>query len=156
EDGFAWRVDLRLRPEGARGPLVNAFAAAERYYESWGRTWERAALLRARPVAGDLVLGERILEALSPFVWRREVNPHVAEELITLALRARSESRGDVSRDVKLGPGGIRAAEFFVQALQLIWGGRDKVLRHTNTLDALRALRAHGFVTDREGREMSD
>jgi len=156
EDGFAWRVDLRLRPEGARGPLVNSLAAAERYYETWGRTWERAALVRARPVAGDLKLGQEALSALGPFVWRREVNPAVADEMIALVVRARAETPIDPQRDLKLGVGGIREVEFFVQSLQLIWGGREPSVRATNTLDAVRRLRARGLVTDREGRETAD
>ncbi len=156
EDGVVWRVDLRLRPEGSRGPLVNSLAAAEQYYETWGRTWERAALVRARPVAGDLAFGKRMLEALSPFVWRREVNPRIAHEMIQLVRRARAEIRGEQERDLKLGTGGIREAEFFVQSLQLIWGGRQPSIRSPNTLLALRRLRARGLVTDREGREVAD
>lgn len=153
EDGIAWRVDLRLRPEGSRGPLVNALPAAERYYETWGRTWERAALLRARPVAGDLGFGERVLEALSPFVWRKVVDPKIAREMTELVLRGRVELSSEPERDLKLGPGGIREAEFFVQTLQLVWGGREPSLRHPNTLVALRRLRARGLVTDRESRD---
>lgn len=154
EDGLCWRVDLRLRPEGSRGPLVNALAAAERYYETWGRTWERAALVRARPVAGDPELGERIIEALSPFVWRKAIDPKIAAEMSSLVVRARKELSEDPERDLKLGVGGIREAEFFVQSLQLIWGGRDPSLRDTNTLGAVRRLRARGLVTDRESREV--
>jgi glutamate-ammonia-ligase adenylyltransferase len=153
-DGRVWPVDMRLRPEGSRGPLVNSLAAAERYYETWGRTWERAALLRARPVGGDTAFGKELLAALAPFVWRRAVDPHLADEMIQLALRARTELSPDPGRDLKLGEGGIREAEFFVQALQLVWGGRDPRLRSTNTLAALRRLKARGFVTDREGREI--
>jgi [glutamine synthetase] adenylyltransferase / [glutamine synthetase]-adenylyl-L-tyrosine phosphorylase len=156
EDGIVWRVDLRLRPEGTSGPLVNALAAAERYYETWGRTWERAALVRARPIAGDIAFGGRLLAALGPFVWRRNVNPQIADEMMSLVLRARAEMDHDPERDLKLGPGGIREAEFFVQSLQLIWGGREKELRRTNTLDALRRLRARGLVTDKESREVGD
>jgi glutamate-ammonia-ligase adenylyltransferase len=152
DDGFVWRVDLRLRPEGAQGPLVNALAAAERYYESWGRTWERGALLRARPCAGDLALGADVQAALAPFVWRREVNPMLAAELRALALRARAELSRDASRDLKLGPGGIRE----VQSLQLIWGGREPRVRTQGTLESLRRLRSRGLVTDREARSMSD
>lgn len=156
EDGIVWRVDLRLRPEGARGPLVNSHAALERYYESWGRTWERAALVRARAIAGDIALGERVLETLGPFIWRREVNPGIAAEMGSLLNRARVEIGGDPERDLKHGRGGIREAEFFVQSLELIWGGREKEIRKRNTIDALHHLRSRGLVTDRESREVSD
>ncbi|APR80376.1 Glutamate-ammonia-ligase adenylyltransferase [Minicystis rosea] len=153
-DGFVWRVDLRLRPEGRAGPLVNSLAAAERYYESFGRLWERAALLRARPVAGDRDFGEEVLAMLSPFIWRRRVDPKLALEMAGLVQRARAELSDDPARDLKLGPGGIREAEFFVQALQLIWGGKEPRVRVRNTLDGVRRLRAAGFVTDREAREI--
>jgi len=154
EDGMCWRVDLRLRPEGSRGPLVNALAAAERYYETWGRTWERAALVRARPVAGHPGFGARLIEALAPFVWRKAIDPRIASEMAQLVQRARAELSEDPERDLKLGTGGIREAEFFVQSLQLIWGGREPSLRDTNTLEALRRLRSRGLVTDRESREV--
>lgn len=153
-DGFVWRVDLRLRPEGRTGPLVNSLAAAERYYESFGRLWERAAVLRARPVAGDLRFGEELLAAVAPFVWRKQVDPTIAVEMVHLAKRARTELSDDPASDLKLGPGGIRDAELFVQTLQLIWGGREPRLRAKGTLEALARLRAHGFVTDREAREI--
>jgi glutamate-ammonia-ligase adenylyltransferase len=155
-DGFVWRVDLRLRPEGRSGPLVNSLAAAERYYESFGRLWERAALLRARPIAGDRAFGDEVLATLSPFVWRRRVDPKVAAEMIGLAQRSRAELGAAAERDLKLGPGGIREAEFFVQALQLVWGGKEPRVRARNTLDGLRRLRAEGFVTDREAREVTE
>lgn len=153
-EGVCWRVDLRLRPEGSRGPLVNALAAAERYYETWGRTWERAALLRARPVAGDLAFGGRVLEALAPFVWRKVVDPRIAREMTEMVVRGRVELSKEPERDLKLGTGGIREAEFFVQALQLIWGGKEPSLRLSNTHEALRRLRSRGLVTDRESREL--
>ena len=156
EDGAVWRVDLRLRPEGTRGPLVNALAAAERYYETWGRTWERAALVRARPVAGDLRFGAQLLEALSPFVWRRAVDPRVVEEMSSMLVRARAEATEAERDNLKIGHGGIREVEFFAQALELVWGGRDARVRAANTLDALRRLRARGFVTEREETELSD
>lgn len=156
EDGFVWRVDLRLRPEGRSGPLVNSLAAAERYYESFGRLWERAAILRARAVAGDLDFGAEALDVLAPFVWRKRVDPHLAVDMIDLVQRARAELSHDPSRDLKLGPGGIREAEFFVQVLQLVWGGREPRARAQGTLDGLRRLRALGYVTDREGREIAE
>jgi glutamate-ammonia-ligase adenylyltransferase len=156
DDGMAWRVDLRLRPEGTRGPLVNALAAAERYYETWGRTWERAALVRARPVAGDLSFGARLLDALSPFVWRRTVDPSIADGMASLLSRARAEA-GEASReDLKIGSGGIREVEFFAQSLQLVWGGREPRVRCSNTLEALRRLRACGFVNQREENELTE
>ncbi len=154
DDGICWRVDLRLRPEGSRGPLVNSLAAAERYYETWGRTWERAALIRARPVGGDLVFGDRVLGAFGPFVWRKVVDPRISHEMTQLVHRARVELSTQPDRDLKLGPGGIREAEFFVQSLQLVWGGREPRIRHPNTLEALRRLRGRGLVTDRECREV--
>ena len=103
-EGAVWRVNLRLRPEGTRGPLVNALASAERYYETWGRTWERAALVRARPVAGDLAFGEQLLDTLSPFVWRRTVDPRLADEMAALLSRARADAADGVD-DLKLGSG---------------------------------------------------
>ncbi|MBX3268898.1 MAG: bifunctional [glutamate--ammonia ligase]-adenylyl-L-tyrosine phosphorylase/[glutamate--ammonia-ligase] adenylyltransferase [Sandaracinaceae bacterium] len=155
EDGFCFRVDLRLRPEGSRGPLVNSLASAERYYESWGRPWERAALLRARPVAGDLAFGEALLEALRPFVFRRDPDPTIAYSMQEMLRRSRRELSADETRDVKLGRGGIREAEFFVQTLQLVWGGRDPALRVPGTLEGLRRLAAAGLVTDREAETLA-
>ena len=155
-EGVAWRVDLRLRPEGSRGPIANSLPAAERYYETFGRLWERAALVRARPVAGDLELGRAVLEELTPFVYARHVDPLLASEIIKLAERARAELSDDPALDLKLGPGGIRDAELFVQSLQLIWGGKETRVRATGTLDVLRRLRGRGLVTDREGRDVAD
>jgi len=156
EDGVVWRVDMRLRPEGSSGPLVNSLVAAERYYELWGRTWERAALVRARPVAGDIAFGHRLLDTLTPFIWRRSVDPRLADEMCGMLVRARVEASSDVRNDLKIGPGGIREIEFFAQSLQLIWGGIEPRLRCTNTIDALRRLRASGFVTEREQVQLAD
>jgi glutamate-ammonia-ligase adenylyltransferase len=156
DDGFCARVDLRLRPEGGSGPLTNSIASAVGYYETFGRGWERAALLRARAVAGDLAVGERALSELTPFVYRRAVDPNVALEMHEMSRRARVELSEAPLRDLKLGPGGIREAEFFVQSLQLIWGGKDATVRSTNTLDGLRRLRTRGYVTDREARAIAD
>ena len=156
-DGLLWRVDLRLRPEGSQGPLVNSLDAVERYYARWGRLWERAALLRARASAGDPALGA-VLERdiVTPFVFRREVDPGVAESLADLVLRSRRELSPDAKRDLKLGVGGIREAEFFVQTLQLVWGGREPSLRVQGTLPALARLRSRGFVSDVEVSAISE
>ncbi len=156
EDGFVFRVDLRLRPEGSRGPLVNSLASAERYYETWGRTWERAALLRARPVAGDFAFGERLLGVLRPFVFRRAVDPSIAREMGEMLRKARRELGVDEERDVKLGRGGIREAEFFVQTLQLVWGGRHPELQVPGTVEAVRRLVAAGLVSDGEAHDLEE
>jgi glutamate-ammonia-ligase adenylyltransferase len=155
EDGFCFRVDLRLRPEGSRGALCNSLASAERYYETFGRTWERAALLRARPVAGDLPLGRELLEVLAPFVYRRRVDPGLAREMHDMVERARRELKAD-ERDVKLGRGGIREAEFFVQTLCLIWGGMHPFLRVPGTMEALARLEGLALVSAREASALAE
>jgi glutamate-ammonia-ligase adenylyltransferase len=155
-DGMIFRVDLRLRPEGSQGPIVNSLSAFERYYETWGRLWERAAMLRARPIAGSAALGAALeREVMLPFVYRREVDPNVAHGLTDMVLRSRAELSDDPARDLKLGPGGIREAEFFVQTLQLIWGGKEPSLRVRGTLTALERLRLRGFVSDREAHDIA-
>ncbi len=154
-DGFVWRVDLRLRPEGTRGPLVNALPAMLRYYETWGRLWERAAWTRAWPIAGDRDLGRELMREMEPFVYRRAVDPRIANAMSELVEQARAE-RGDVERDLKLGLGGIRELETFVQALQLVWGGKNPSLRVRPTLEALDRLRSHGLVTEREASVLGD
>jgi glutamate-ammonia-ligase adenylyltransferase len=137
--------------------MACSLASAERYYETWGRLWERAALLRARPIAGHRELGWRLeREVLSPFTWRREVDPSLATALAELVLRARAELSEDPARDLKLGPGGIREAEFFVQSLQLVWGGVEPTLRVPGTIAALARLRSRGLVSDLEARTIAD
>ncbi len=151
EDGFVFRVDLRLRPEGTRGDLANSLRSAEIYYESWGQTWERAAMIKARPVAGDIAVGEEFLRIITPFVYRKHLDFTAIEEIkelkdrIDAALRNRRDTR-----DLKLGTGGIREIEFFVQAHQLIYGGKNPALRHRGTVEALRELEGIGVVTAQE------
>ncbi len=153
-DGFAFRVDLRLRPEGSRGPVANSLASAERYYETWGRTWERAALLRARPIAGDTDFGHTLMDVLRPFVFRRSVTPSVALEVAGMLEQARREQLRDDARDLKLGHGGIREVEFFIQSLQLVWGGRHPSLQVSSTLRALARLHALGLISHRDARDL--
>jgi glutamate-ammonia-ligase adenylyltransferase len=152
DDGFCFRVDMRLRPEGSRGPLVNSVAATERYYESWGRPWERQAWLKARPVAGDRALGEETLKILEPFIWPRTSGSDVINAVHALMGRIRAELTDE--DDVKLGPGGIREIEFFVQALQLVHG-RSPRLRERGTLRALEALLFSGIISAREQRTLA-
>jgi len=144
-DGFCFRVDLNLRPQGRSGAIALSLPSMIAYYETFGRTWERAALLKARVVAGDEALGAELLESLTPFVWRRGQDLAVVNEL--RELKAQIDLRGKASaEDVKLGPGGIREVEFFVSALQLLHGGRRPALRELNSLRALRKLEQEGLV----------
>ena len=155
--GAAYRVDLRLRPEGKNGPLVLSLSRAERYYETWGRTWERVAFVRARPIAGSQSFGRELLDLLAPFVWRRSVDPELPREVGRLLEQARAQRGARAAkRDLKIGPGGIREVEFFAQSLCLVWGGREPALRVRHTLEQLRTLRAKGYVTDREARDLLD
>ena len=154
DDGYVFRVDLRLRPEGTRGPVCNSLGAAERYYESFGRPWERQAWVKARAVAGDLSLGAEAEAMLAPFVWPRSSGAEVIRAVHELMARMRSERATE--HDVKLGPGGIREVEFFTQALQLVHGGRNPSLRERGTLRALDRLRTAGIVSEREHRALAD
>ncbi|OGP77926.1 MAG: hypothetical protein A2Z13_10030 [Deltaproteobacteria bacterium RBG_16_64_85] len=152
EDGFVFRVDLRLRPEGIKGDLANSLRSAEIHYESWGQTWERAALIKARPVAGDLAVGEEFLRTIFPFVYRKYLDFTSIEEIQEMKERIHLAStrarRGD--RDLKLGVGGVREIEFFAQAHQLIYGGKNKALRVRGTLSALSALAQQGIISEEE------
>ncbi|MBV1861976.1 MAG: hypothetical protein KUG77_26375, partial [Nannocystaceae bacterium] len=148
-----FRVDLRLRPFGARGALSLSSAATEAYYERHGRAWERQVWLRARHVGGNPDLSASLLAFLRPFVFRRSVTPAIFEEIAALMQRARRRS-GPQSTDLKLDEGGIRTVEFSVQALQLLHGGRDPTLRATSTLSALDRCFAAGLLSDREHREL--
>ncbi|HEY3359851.1 MAG TPA: bifunctional [glutamate--ammonia ligase]-adenylyl-L-tyrosine phosphorylase/[glutamate--ammonia-ligase] adenylyltransferase [Polyangia bacterium] len=156
EDGFVFRVDHRLRPEGTSGPLANSVASLESYYETWGRPWERQAWLKARPVAGDLDLGDEVLRVLEPFVYPRTIGPRVIEEINDLNRRIKAELRGEGERNVKLGPGGIREIEFFTQALQLLHAGKNPALRARGTLKALDTLLFAGLVSAEEHRRLVD
>jgi glutamate-ammonia-ligase adenylyltransferase len=158
EDGMVFRVDLRLRPEGRSGAICNSLAAAERYYETFGRTWERQALLRARPVAGDQALGEEFLQLVNPFVFPRSLGPGAVDEVLALRrlFRAKADKGGSSGFDVKLGMGGIRDVELVAQLLQLLHGGKRVELRERGTLRALHLLTLAGLVSDREQRTLSE
>ncbi len=145
-DGFAFRVDANLRPYGRDGVLVNTPDELEEYYESSGQTWERAALLKARPCAGGVALGEGLIARLRPFVYPRSLDLRAVEALAQMKQRI-DRQRDNGPDDVKLGHGGIREIEFFVQALQLLHGGRQPRLRVRATLEALDALLYAGLVS---------
>jgi glutamate-ammonia-ligase adenylyltransferase len=130
DEGFVFRVDMRLRPFGRDGPLAMSFAAMEDYYQHHGRDWERYALIRMRPVAGDRDAGQRLYDRLTPFVFRRYLDFGTLESLREMkAMIAAEVARRELDDHVKLGPGGIRELEFTVQAFQLVRGGRQPALR---------------------------
>jgi len=146
-DGFSHRVDLRLRPYGNAGRVAWSFAALEQYFQREGRDWERYAWQKARPVAGDLAAGERFLETLRPFVYRRYLDFGALAGLREMkAMIAAEVARKDLADDIKRGPGGIREIEFLAQALQLIRGGREPALRERRLLPAIDALVASAQV----------
>ena len=153
---FVFRVDLDLRPEGRSGPIVNSLRALELYYEAQGAPWERFALLKALPIAGDLAVGEDGLRRLAPFVWRKYLDLGAVEEMRALKARAEREAGRRGKQDLKLGPGGIREVEFFAQALQLLHGGKDKNLRARGTLPALERLLFAGLISSRDRDELAE
>ncbi|HEY2388509.1 MAG TPA: bifunctional [glutamate--ammonia ligase]-adenylyl-L-tyrosine phosphorylase/[glutamate--ammonia-ligase] adenylyltransferase [Candidatus Binatia bacterium] len=156
-EGFVFRVDLRLRPEGGNGPIVNSAANASTYYESWGQTWERAALLKARPVAGDRALGERFLRDLVPFVYRRYLDFATIEDIKGMKAKVASALAAGRAkgRNVKLGQGGIREIEFVIQSLQLVNAGKDERIRERNSLRALRLLAEHRYLESEQGERLA-
>lgn len=151
EEGFGYRVDLDLRPEGRVGVLANPVDAALGYYESFGAEWERQMLIRLRPVAGDAEAGSRFQQAITPFVYRGLIGPDVMSGVREMKERIEAERRAadrDAESCLKEGPGGIRDVEFLVQAFQLLHGGRKPDLRGGNVLAALDALGALGLLPE--------
>lgn len=150
-DGYVFRTDLRLRPDPASTPMALSVDAAEVYYESAGQNWERAAMIKARPIAGDLDAGAAFMRGLRPFVWRRSLDFNAIRDIQSIKRQIDRKQGGEppsaFGHNVKLGRGGIREIEFFAQTQQLIWGGRDTSLRDCGTLPALEALMQAGHVT---------
>ena len=148
--GYVFRTDLRLRPDPGSTPPAVSVRSAEFYYRTAGRNWERAAMIKARPVAGDAEAGAAFLEALQPFIWRRHLDFAAAQDIRAIkeqidAARG-AGGAGLEGHNVKLGRGGIREIEFFVQAQQLLWGGRNPGLRGRGTLESLESLVSAGHV----------
>lgn len=145
-DGFVYRVDMRLRPFGDSGPLVMNFDAAEEYYQSHARDWERYALVKARVVAGDHAAGKELLAMLRPFIYRRYLDYNAYEALRTMkALIDQETQRKGLENNIKLGPGGIREVEFTCQVFQLIRGGRQPALQERHLLTVLQRLHKFGL-----------
>lgn len=150
EDGYVFRVDLRLRPDPAATPIVLAVEVAESYYESTGKGWERAAMIKARPVAGDIELGQIFLKNISPFVWRKNLDFAAIRDVYEMIGLIRSHhGYAEITvpgHNIKLGIGGIREIEFFAQTHQLIAGGRDRKLRDPTTLGIITRLQESGQI----------
>ncbi|AXI42269.1 glutamine-synthetase adenylyltransferase [Sulfitobacter sp. SK011] len=160
-EGYVFRTDLRLRPDPAVTPVCMAMEAAERYYESLGRTWERAAYIKARPCAGDVKAGNAFLKTLRPFVWRRHLDFAAIQDAhdMRLAIREHKGLGGPITlpgHNMKLGRGGIREIEFFTQTRQLIAGGRDPDLRVRGTCDGLSVLTEKGWVPGDVAETLTD
>ncbi len=154
-DGFVERVDQRLRPWGSAGQLAIPVVACEDYYEVHGREWERFALLKARPVAGDLELGRTLLRSLKPFLYRKYLDFGVFESIRDLKSKIEAEvRRHGRDKNVKVGRGGIREVEFIVQAMQLLRGGQIPSLQVTGFLDALSTLMTEAIISQNDGLQL--
>lgn len=149
-EGYVFRVDLRLRPDPGSTPLAIPVATAFNYYEAYGQNWERAAFIKARAVAGDVAAGEKFLAGLMPFIWRKYLDFAAIQDVHSIKRQIHTHKGfGEIAvrgHNVKLGRGGIREIEFFVQTQQLIAGGRRPQLRKVGTIDALAALCADGWI----------
>ena len=148
-DGYVFRTDLRLRPDPASTPPAITVNAAYNYYESVGQNWERAAMIKARPVAGDIEAGERFLKGITAFMWRRNLDFAAIDDIHSIKRQMDSRQSKTIhvaGHNIKLGIGGIREIEFFAQIHQLIWGGREKVLRTRATCETLEQLQTFGLL----------
>lgn len=159
-DGYVFRTDLRLRPDPGGTPVAVSLPAAEVYYESRGQNWERAAFIKARPVAGDLAAGERFLKVLTPYVWRKNLDFAAIDDIHSMKRQIHAVGgHGAVAvagHNIKLGRGGIREIEFFVQTQQLIAGGRDHDLRGRQTCPMLDELAEKQWITPETAAEMKE
>jgi len=158
-DGYVFRVDLRLRPDPASTPVAISITSALHYYEREGRTWERAAMIKARPCAGDRKAGEALVAEIAPFVWRKHLDFAALADVHDMkrqmqTFRGQSEIAVE-GHNVKIGRGGIREIEFFAQTQQLIAGGRHPELRVRPTLEALQVLASSNWITFEARDQMS-
>ncbi|GAP50481.1 bifunctional [glutamine synthetase] adenylyltransferase/[glutamine synthetase]-adenylyl-L-tyrosine phosphorylase [Streptomyces azureus] len=156
-EGSIWPVDANLRPEGRNGPLVRTLSSHLAYYQRWAKTWEFQALLKARPVAGDLDLGAEYVAAVQPLVWKAAERENFVPDVQKMRRRVvENIPVAEVDRQLKLGPGGLRDVEFAVQLLQLVHGRTDISLRSGTTLDALKALAAGGYVGRADAAQLDE
>ncbi|WP_405474096.1 bifunctional [glutamine synthetase] adenylyltransferase/[glutamine synthetase]-adenylyl-L-tyrosine phosphorylase [Streptomyces canus] len=156
-EGSIWPVDANLRPEGRNGPLVRTLASHLAYYQRWAKTWEFQALLKARPVAGDLELGQEYVAALEPLVWKAAERENFVADVQKMRRRVvENIPVAELDRQLKLGPGGLRDVEFAVQLLQLVHGREDRSLRSGTTLNALQALVAGGYVGRADAAQLDE
>ncbi len=156
-EGTIWPVDANLRPEGARGPLVRTLASHRGYYEKWAKTWEFQALLKARPVAGDLALGRAYVETIEPMVWSAAERDGFVSDVQAMRRRVIDHIPAhEAERQIKLGSGGLRDVEFAVQLLQLVHGRADPALRDGATLSALTRLTSGGYVGREDGEKLHE
>lgn len=159
EDGYVFRTDLRLRPDPGSTPLALPVEAALNYYESRGQNWERAAMIKARTIAGDVDAGDRFLAELQPYVWRKYLDYAAIADVHSIKRQIHAhKGHGEIAvlgHNVKLGRGGIREIEFFVQTQQLIAGGRFPQLRGRETVGMLSELAERGWITREAGEEMA-
>ncbi|MCX5382810.1 bifunctional [glutamine synthetase] adenylyltransferase/[glutamine synthetase]-adenylyl-L-tyrosine phosphorylase [Streptomyces sp. NBC_00083] len=156
-EGVIWPVDANLRPEGRNGPLVRTLSSHLAYYQRWAKTWEFQALLKARPVAGDLDLGQEYVEAVAPLVWQAAERDNFVADVQKMRRRVVDNiPAAQVERELKLGPGGLRDVEFAVQLLQLVHGRSDATLHSGTTLDALAALAAGGYVGRADAAQLDE
>ena len=153
-DGIGWRVDLRLRPDPGATAVSIQIGAALGYYESIARTWERAAFIRARPIAGDLALGTSFLGDIQPFIWRRTLDYTVMDDMKSM-LRRPVQTSGWHGYNLKTGKNGIRQIEFFTHVLQLVAGGRIPAIRRPRTLPALQALADEEWISQEQARNLA-
>lgn len=156
-EGTIWPVDANLRPEGKNGPLVRTLASHRGYYERWAKTWEFQALLKARPVAGDLELGRAYVETIGPMVWHAAERDGFVEDVQSMRRRVLEHIPAhEARRQLKLGSGGLRDVEFAVQLLQLVHGRTDESVRAPTTLSALSDLTRAGYIGRDDGRSMRE
>ena len=159
DNGFVYRVDLRLRPDPSSNPICMGLLAAQRYYENFGRNWERAAFIKARVIAGDNDTGFIFLQSLVPFIWRKNLDFATIEDINDIRRRIRKENRFSIGSsllgyDIKTGMGGIREIELFVQTQQLIFGGRNKNLRIPGTVSTLKELIRSKWIKKEHGLKL--